>query len=88
MARVVYNRRGKKVILLNPSEKSQKAAAELKSGVHLTNTGAVKRSKNGKVKKLNDTQKAYRSGYLKARKDNAKAWKSKRNKSYGIITIK
>lgn len=89
MARVVYNRKGKKVILLNPSEKSHKVAAELKSGVHLTNTGVVKKNKYGKVKKLSDTQKAYRSGYLKARQDNAKAWKSKRNyKRYGVITIK
>lgn len=74
--RVVTNRRGKKVTLLNPAEKGRKYAAELKKGIHATNDHVVKKNKYGKPIRLTDTQKAYRSGYLTARSDNAKAYKS------------
>lgn len=75
MAVYVKNRRGKDVTLLNPSEKGHKFAIELKYNVALTNDGVEKRTKKGKVKSLSDTQKAYRSGYLAAQKDSAKAFK-------------
>lgn len=68
--------RGKKVILVNPSEKASKYVSELKSKQKLTYTGEVKRDKNGKKIKLNKTSAAYRIGYLQARTDNAKAYKS------------
>ena len=74
MAVYVKNRRGKRITLLNPSEKSRKFAVELKHNVAITNDGIKKKTKTGKVKHLSDTQKAFRSGYLQARKDNAKAF--------------
>lgn len=69
-----------KIILLNPAEKSEKFAKELRNDKKFTNSGAVKKDKNGKVIKLNKKERAYRGGYLDARKDNAKAYKSKRTK--------
>ena len=81
--RTVINRNGKQVVLLNPNGKGRKYAYDLRTGKKHTNTGKVKKNWLSKV------EKAYRSGYLKARKDNANAWKSKRNyKRYGVITIK
>ena len=77
---VVTNRRGKKVRLMNPSQKAEKFAMELKNDIHLTNFGEVKTKRNGKPKRLSDTQKSFRSGYLSARKDNAKAYKSNQRK--------
>lgn len=76
MAVVVKTRRGKKVTLLNPAEKGRKYAAELKAGIHATNNHVVKKNKQGKPIRLTDIQRAYRSGYLTARSDNAKAYKS------------
>ena len=85
MAVCLRNRRtGKCVTLLNPAEKGRKYAAELKAGVHATNTGQVKK-KNGKRMRLTDTQKAYRAGYLASRSDNAKCFNSKRKKSGAVI---
>ncbi len=77
MAVVVKDRRGQNVILLNPSEKGQKMFCELQNNVHLTNDGMIKTDSKGKPRKLSDTQKAYRSGYLQAQKDARKAFKSK-----------
>ena len=69
-----------KIILLNPAEKGEKFAKELRNDKKFTNSGAVKKDKNGKVIKLNKKERAYRGGYLDGRKDNAKAYKSKRSK--------
>lgn len=80
MAFTFKTKKGKNVTLLNPSEKGGKFARELKSGIGETNLGEVKTHKNGKPKKLSDTQKSYRSGYLQARKDSAAAYKAKHKK--------
>lgn len=80
MAVVVRSRSGKRVTLLNPAEKGRKYAAELKKGIHATNDHVVKKNRQGKPIRLTDTQKAYRSGYLTARSDNAKAYKSNQKK--------
>ena len=68
---VVYakNKNGKWVQLLNPSQRGRKYALELKNGRELYTN-----------KPLRDTQKAHRSGYLKARSDNTKAWKANKAK--------
>ena len=71
MAVVVKNRKGKNTVLLNPSEKGTKYAIELKNDIRLTNTGHCKDCSG-----LTDKQRAYRSGYLAAQKDNHKAFKS------------
>lgn len=60
---------GKWIRLLNPAQKGRKYASDLRLGRD-TFTG----------KPLRDTQKAHRSGYLKARSDNAKAWKARKAK--------
>lgn len=67
--------------LLNPAGKGRKFAAELKSNKHYTNDGKTKVTKSGKLKRLTDTERSYRSGYLQARQDSAKAFKSKSYKS-------
>ena len=71
-------------ILLSPKEKGHKYANELKYNVHLTNDNQVKLKANGKERTLSDTQKAYRSGYLSARKDIGRAYASKQKKSVVI----
>ena len=76
---IVTNKKGKKVTLLNPSEKGRKYADELRNGAKQTNTGMIKWGKDGKPTRLTDTQKSYRAGYLDAQKDSAKAYKA-RNK--------
>ncbi len=78
MAVCVKNKKGKEVLLLNPSEKARKFADELGNGVKQTNRGMIKFDKGGKPVKLSDTEKSYRSGYLQARKDSAKAFNSKK----------
>ena len=83
--RVYDKRRGKYITLLNPAEKGRKFAVELKNDKHITNEGLIKKTKNGKVKTLSDTAKAYRSGYLQARKDNAKCFNSKKRKNGQMI---
>ena len=62
--------------MLNPYEKTRKFADELGNGIKQTNTGMIKFDKSGKPVKLSDTEKSFRSGYLQARQDNAKAYKS------------
>lgn len=74
--RVVKSKTGKKITLLNPAEKGIKYAIELKEELHATNDHVIKRNKKGRAIRLSDTQKAWRAGYLTARKDNAKAYKS------------
>ncbi len=71
------NKKGREICLLNPSEKARKFADELGNGVKQTNTGMIKFGKNGQPVKLTDSEKSFRSGYLQARKDSAKAFKSK-----------
>lgn len=77
MAVSVTNRRGKKVTLLNPSEKARKFLVELNYDVALTNDGEQKTKRNGKLKTLSDTQKAFRAGYLAHQKDCNRAFKHK-----------
>jgi len=62
--RKVKTKKGKTFTLLNPAEKGRKAAYELKYGANAF-TGEA----------LNKSQRSYRSGYLAARSDNAKAYK-------------
>ena len=87
MAWTGKNRKGKTVTLLNPSEKGRKYAIELKTGVRMTNNGEQKKGKDGKPLKLGKAGKdaqarAYRSGYLQARRDSANAYKkSKKRKN-------
>ena len=69
------NEKGEKRLVLNPNGKGGKAAYELKHGVRITNEGVVK-----KDKPLTKEGKAWRSGYLQARKDSAKAWKATNKK--------
>ena len=71
-----YSKRGK--ALLTPAQKARKFSVELKHGVGLTNTLQRKRTKNGSIQRINKTQKAYRAGYLDARKDNAGMFKYKK----------
>lgn len=73
--RKVKRRNGKTVTLLNPAEKGNKYALELKANVHCTNEGDVKLDKYGHVKTLSKQSRAYRSGYLSSRKDSAGAYK-------------
>jgi len=72
MARKVKTKKGKTFTLLNPAEKGRKAAWELKNGCNAF-TSEV----------LSKTQRSYRSGYLAARSDNAKAynWNEKHRKA-------
>ena len=79
MATTIY-KNGKKIVLLNPAEKGGKAAAELKTGYHITNDKQYKSDKDGYAIPLTDTQKAWRSGYLAARKDNANCYNAKMGK--------
>ena len=72
---------GEEIVLLNPHEKGRKAAYELKHDIRVTNRGDVKKDKKGRPKRLSDKGKAYRMGYLQARKDSAKAWKANQKKA-------
>ena len=80
MSVIVTNKKGKKVTLLNPSEKGAKYANELKYKFKLTNDGRPKLTKDNAQITLTKTQKAYRAGYLDAQKDSAKAYKAKNKK--------
>lgn len=66
MAKIYTTKKGYKVVLRNPSEKAKRFAHQLKNGRVLETS-----------KKLTPTDRAYRIGYLSARSDNAKAYKSK-----------
>lgn len=68
MARIFKTKSGKKFVFLNPSEKGKRFSRQLRSG----------KDQNGKA--LSDTAKAWRSGYLAARQDSAKAYNAKHKK--------
>lgn len=80
---IVTTRSGKTIRLLSPAEKGAKAAFELKTGVKHTNMGKPKKNPDGSPMQLNKSQRAYRAGYLDARKDNAKAYKYNQKKNRG-----
>lgn len=82
--KVVTNKSGRKICLLNPDEKARKYLAELKIGSKLTNMIEPK-LENGKLIRLSKKDKAYRIGYLNARKDNSKAYMSKLRKKISRI---
>ena len=82
---VVRNKKGKQIRLMNPNQKAMKYAEELKNNMHFTNFGEVKTTKSGKIKRLNDNQKSWRSGYLTARKDNARAYKYNQRKRNNVV---
>ena len=71
---------GTEVTLLNPSGKGTKYAQELKDNKHYTNDGKLKVDDKGNPLPLTNEQKAYRSAYLTALLDSAKAYNSKNNK--------
>lgn len=54
---------------LSPKRKGRKAAYELRTGKRFTNNGEVKRGSNGKQLSVTKLGRAYRAGYLDARKD-------------------
>ena len=66
---------GEERVLLNPHGKYQKYSVELEKGLQLTNTGDVKKDKNGKKVELSGAQRAYRAGYRSAIIDQTKAYK-------------
>lgn len=86
MSVIWKNKKGKEITLLNPSEKGRKCADELRAGVHATNDGMLKRDRYGNPIPLTDTEKAWRGGYLAARRDSANCYnfqhgkKGKKNK--------
>ena len=83
MAVRVIGKSGKRITLLNPSEKGSKYSAELKRNIQLTNNGSVK-TKNGKVKHLTSAQRTYRMGFITAQHENARAFNSaKRKRKWG-----
>ena len=71
---------GKQIVLLNPSEKGVKFARELKRGTKETNAGKIKKNESGKIIKLDKPSRAYRAGYLDARKDSAAAYKASKKR--------
>ena len=80
MAVTVKGKNGKRVVLLNPAERSEKFAKELKSNRKRTNDGSYKLDKNKKSIKLTKAERAYRAGYLAARNDGAKVYNAKRRR--------
>lgn len=83
MAVSIIKKNGKKVTLLNPAEKGEKYADELRNGIRYTNDGRYKADKDGVILGLDKKQRAYRAGYLDARKDNAKAYRANKKKRNG-----
>lgn len=77
------NKKGRRVRLLRPDEKSRKYATELKRKVRLTNTGEPKTDRNGVALGLTKEARAFRAGYLQARKDNTNLynWKKAHRRS-------
>lgn len=69
--RVVNKETGLTKVLLTPHGKTKKYCLELEKGQRVTNEG---KSKN---KRLTDTEAAWRSGYLAAQSDSAKAFRAK-----------
>lgn len=84
MAVAVRNKNGTFSVLLNPAEKGRKYAFEMKNNVRVTNGGKPKTNKYGEPRKLSKQARAYRAGYIQARKDNAKCFKAK-NKKVGLV---
>ena len=80
MATIITTKNNKQIVLLNPSEKAEKYARELKGKFKCTNDGKLKLSENGKGIELSDVERSYRSGYLQARQDGAKAYKYNKKK--------
>lgn len=72
MSVVVKSKKGKRVVLLNPSEKADKFAKELKQNIKRTNEGKFKLNSKKKGIRLNKEERAYRSGYLAAYVDGVK----------------
>lgn len=75
---VKSNKDDKCITLLTPEGKRAKYQAEMQKGVHFTNNGAVKTFERtnhatGEVinvqRRLSDTQRAYRQGYLQAQNE-------------------
>ena len=64
-------------VFFNPAKRANKYANELKYGWEMTNDLAPKLDSNNAMIDLTATQKAFRSGYLQARKDNAEVFKAK-----------
>ena len=81
MAVTVKNKRGKEVTLLNPSEKGEKYGAELKSSIRMTNKLEPKTDRDGQISELSPSQRAYRAGYLDARRDSADVHLAKKAKA-------
>ena len=69
--RVVNKETGLTKVLLTPHGKAKKYCLELETGEHVTNEGKAKN------KRLTDTEAAWRSGYLTAQADSAKAFRAK-----------
>ena len=69
MATVITTKNGKKVVLLNPAERSKRYACELKSGVKCSDG-----------RRLTPTQAAFRMGVLSERKTQAKFF----NREHGL----
>ena len=65
------SKRGKEVTLLTPAGKGEKYGAELKSGIRMTNKLEPKTDLDGQISGLSASQKAYRAGYLDARRESA-----------------
>ena len=63
--------------LLNPHGKGVKYAQELATGQHFTNDFHEKKDNKGRALRITDTQAAFRSGYLQAQKDSARAYNAK-----------
>ncbi|MBO5027162.1 MAG: hypothetical protein J6C79_01410 [Clostridia bacterium] len=77
----IISKGGKKITLLNPSEKGEKYAKEMKKGRKIRNDGSYALDGKKKSIPLTKTQRAYRAGYLDARNDNARCFKSRQAKS-------
>ena len=80
MATLVKSKKGKKIVLLNPAEKGAKFAKELKQGRKRKNDGSFLLDEKGKSVKLSKAERAYRGGYLDARKDAANAYNARKKK--------
>lgn len=77
---IVHFDDGTSTVLLTPAGKGEKYANELKSGVRTYNDGTIKRDEFNMPVDLTDSQRAYRSGYLDAQKDNARLFNAKKQK--------
>lgn len=73
-------KKGKDVVLLNPSEKAGKYALELRDKKRYTNGMIPKTDGSGKEMALTKEQAAFRSGYLQAQKDSANCFKAREAK--------